>query len=274
MRAAARLRAAEGRLQYLLNLPPRLTAPLIRRFAPPSPAGGRRAWPWGGEREKVATSPLDNRNVFGYCPPIPSPEGACSRPPGSRGEGAAPAPVGARRAFSPARETDPIVPGVSSDHPSGTTTGAPRGPKKRGLETFRRRVGAPVRRDFKLQRLVRRSLTPRPVPDNLRAAAFGWQDVIWMDQRQAAPPTPALPHEGGGSRPRRSFCSPPPRGEGLGGGGAAGENASPLISCGTLAYGRPATTRGTQRSMVSLTGKRAIVTGAAKGNQIEVRRDQ
>ena len=46
------------------------------------------------------------------------------------------------------RGTVPIVPGVSSDHPSGTTTGAPRGLKKCGLETFRRRVGAPVRRNL------------------------------------------------------------------------------------------------------------------------------
>jgi hypothetical protein len=96
-------------------------------------------------------------------PPIPSPEGALSGPPGPRGEGAAPAPVGTRQAKSPAGN-GPDRPGGLLPHPSGTTTGAPSRLKKCGMETFRRRVGAPVRRDFILQRLVRRSLTPRPVP--------------------------------------------------------------------------------------------------------------
>jgi hypothetical protein len=59
----------------------------------------------------------------------------------------------------------PDRPGGLLRHPSGTTTGAPERLKKRGMETFRRRVGAPVRRDFTMQRLSRRSLTPRPVPD-------------------------------------------------------------------------------------------------------------
>jgi hypothetical protein len=62
--------------------------------------------------------------------PIPSPEGACSRPPGSRGEGTAPAPVGARQAFSPARGTVPIVPGVSSATPPALRPERPMGAAK------------------------------------------------------------------------------------------------------------------------------------------------
>jgi hypothetical protein len=60
------------------------------------------------------------------------------------------------------RDNGPDRPGGLLPHPSGTTTGAPLRLKKCGMETFRRRVGAPVRRDFILQRHCRRSLTPQP----------------------------------------------------------------------------------------------------------------
>jgi hypothetical protein len=82
-----------------------------------------------------------------YCP-IPSPEGACSRPPGSRGKGAAPAPVGARQAFSPGGERSRSSRGSPPPPLRHYDRSALRGLKKRGMETFRRRVGAPVRRDF------------------------------------------------------------------------------------------------------------------------------
>ena len=126
--------------------------------------------------EECRNFSLDTRNKCCYMSPIPSPEGACSRPPGSRGEGAAPAPVGARQACSPGGTTVPIVPGVSSDHPSGTTTGAPRGLKKCGLETFRRRVGAPVRRTFYSSVL---SGAPSPLVPSwtvVQAADGAWAD--------------------------------------------------------------------------------------------------
>jgi hypothetical protein len=63
-------------------------------------------------------------------------------------------------------DSGPDRPGGLLRHPSGTTTGAPWRLKKRGMETFRRRVGAPVRRDFTIAAPSRRSLTPRPVPDS------------------------------------------------------------------------------------------------------------
>jgi hypothetical protein len=44
------------------------------------------------------------------------------------------------------RETDPPVPGVPVATPPALRPERPSGLKKRGMETFRRRAGAPVRR--------------------------------------------------------------------------------------------------------------------------------
>jgi hypothetical protein len=215
--------------------------------------------------------------------PIPSPEGACSRPPGSRGEGAAPAPVGARQAKSPGGTTVPIVPGVSSATPPALRPERPMGAEKVWTGDLQTPCGSAGEAHLLLQRLVRRSLTPRPVPGirpgggiRLAQAVAGCNLDGSTPSGAPTPPQPLPPllQKVGGREQRRTWDgSLPLVGEGWGG-GAAGVNASPLISRGTLAYGRPATTRGHKGTMASLTGKLAIVAGAAKGSQIEVRQDQ
>jgi hypothetical protein len=81
--------------------------------------------------------------------PHPFPEGALSRPPGSRGKGTAPAPVGARQAANrPAGQWPRSSRGCPSPPLRHYDRSAPGGLKKCGMETFRRRVGAPVRRHF------------------------------------------------------------------------------------------------------------------------------
>jgi hypothetical protein len=54
-----------------------------------------------------------------------------------------------------------------------------------------------------------------------------------------SPPTPTLPHEGGGSRSEHSVCPPPPRGEGSGVGGAAGRPPVPSPFSPGPPTGRP-----------------------------------
>jgi hypothetical protein len=101
-----------------------------------------------------------------------------------------------------------------------------------------------------------------------------------MGQHQAAPPTPALPTRG--REPSRALLllPSPSWGEpapdlirGAGGWGAAGAGLPTYIPRHSGVCS-PETTGGTQGTMVSLTGKAAIVTGAAKKSQGEVRRDQ
>jgi hypothetical protein len=101
-----------------------------------------------GRGRRCATFFLTLGIYSGTRPPSLPPRGRCLDRLDHVGRERRPRRSGLARLKSPGGTTVPIVPGVSSDHPSGTTTGAPRGPKKCGLETFRRRVGAPVRRDF------------------------------------------------------------------------------------------------------------------------------
>ena len=96
--------------------------------------------------------------------PIPSPEGALSGPPGPRGEGAAPAPVGARQAKSPG--------GERSRSSRGSLTPPLRHYDRSALEAEKAWNGdlqtpcgsAGEARVFNAAP-TRRSLTPRPVPD-------------------------------------------------------------------------------------------------------------
>jgi hypothetical protein len=87
-----------------------------------------------------------------YTPVIPSREGALSGPPGPRGRGAAPAPVGARQARRLRGKRTRSSRGSPPPPLRHYDRSAQWGLKKCGMEAFRRRVGAPVRRDFTLQR--------------------------------------------------------------------------------------------------------------------------
>jgi hypothetical protein len=198
MRADARS-AAEGR-------PPRATrtlppapdgaGPHPARFAPPSPASGR-------SKAFARNFFLDTRNILCYASPIPSPEGALSRPPGPRGEGAAPAPVGARQAKSPAGQRSRSSRGSPPPPLRHYDRSAQWGLKKCGLETFRRRVGAPVRRTFYCSAL---SGAPSPlVPSraSVRAADQAWAGGEWS-------PLDPSPSEGWGPL-RRSDLPECPR---------------------------------------------------------------
>jgi hypothetical protein len=107
-----------------------------------------------------------------YTPRIPSPEGACSRPPGSRGEGAAPAPVGARQArclrgkrTRPSRGSPP-PPLRHYDRSALEAEKAWNG----DLQTPCGSAG-----EARLYNAApsRRSLTPRPVPDRCPGGGCG-----------------------------------------------------------------------------------------------------
>jgi hypothetical protein len=84
--------------------------------------------------------------------PIPSPRGRARDRLEHVGRERRPRRSGPARRLSRLGGNGPDRPGGLLRHPSGTTTGAPWRLKKRGMETFRRRVGAPVRRNFTMQR--------------------------------------------------------------------------------------------------------------------------
>jgi hypothetical protein len=87
-----------------------------------------------------------------------------SGPPGPRwGGNGARADRGPPGVFRPAGQRSRPSRGLLR-HPSGTTTGAPSRLKKCGMETFRRRVGAPARRASYCQRQPGAPSPPRPVP--------------------------------------------------------------------------------------------------------------
>jgi hypothetical protein len=137
-------------------------------------------WVIGRDRWWVARSFRKNFPRFhpppsrlAYTAGIPSREGALSGPPGPRGEGTAPAPVGARQARRLRGKRTRSSRGSPPPPLRHYDRSAQWGLKKCGMETFRRRVGAPVRRDFTLQRLSRRSLTPRPVPGQMSGRRIG-----------------------------------------------------------------------------------------------------
>jgi hypothetical protein len=139
--------------------------------------------------------------------PLPSlaAEGAWSGPACSRGEGTAPAPVGARQALSPARETDPIVPGVSSATPPALRPERPWRAEKAWNGDLQTPCGSAGEARLCIAAPSRRSLTPHPVPDT-RANNGAWAPLTPYQQRTTPPWTrPSSP-----PRSSRPLPSPTP----------------------------------------------------------------
>ena len=101
------------------------------------------------ERENgTATFFLDNRNILGYTSHIPSPEGRCLDRPGHVGRERRPRRSGPARLSRLSGERSRSSRGSPPPPLRHYDRSAQWGLEKCGLETFRRRVGAPVRRTF------------------------------------------------------------------------------------------------------------------------------
>jgi len=144
-------------------------APMERQRCNPHPRASRHAgFLYRSIRAALASEKNSGGFIHPLCgslilPPIPSPEGALSGPPGSRGEGAAPAPVGARQARR--------LRGKRSRSSRGSLTPPLRHYDRSALEAekvwngdLQTPCGSAGEARLYNAAPSRRSLTPRPVP--------------------------------------------------------------------------------------------------------------